>query len=332
MAVLADVARYLDHLATGGRLSANTLAAYGRDLGLYSTYLRRSGLEAAGRADSEMVAGFLPWMQGQRTAAGRPFAASTVARTLVAVRGLHRFLAEQGLADGDPSAAAGGARAVAVDRAADEAGGEPLTPAEVERLLAAPTGTGAAALRDRSLLELLYAAGLKISELVDLDVDDLDVDTATLVVARGTERAREVPLGTPAVRAAQAWLTGGRPVLRPTTAALYCNQRGSRLTRQGAWKVVSRHGDAAGLEVSPSALRSAVAAHLAAGGAPPGVVAHLLGQAGGHPRWSGDARLRLRAAYDCAHPRSGSHSRTSRDGRAALPPTARGSARTGAES
>jgi integrase/recombinase XerD len=187
-----------------------------------------------------------------------------------------------------------------------------------------------AALRDRSLLELLYAAGLRITELVDLDVADLDLDTGTLVVARSTERPRDVPVGTPALAAARAWLARGRPALQPTTAALYCNLRGSRLTRQGAWKVVSRHGETAGLNVSPNALRAAAAAHLADGGAPPGVVARLLGQAG-YLRRSGDARSPLRATYDRAHPRSGNPSRTSRGGSTASPSAVRGSARTGVE-
>jgi len=320
--MLGDVARYLDHLTAQGRLSENSLAAYRRDLGLYDTYLRQAGLASAGVADAEVVAGFVEWIERQRSAAGRPFAASTVARTLVAVRGLHRFLATQGLAGADPSAAVRGSRD---DRAGAEgrAGRQHLTRAEVGRLLAAPTGTDPAALRDRSLLELLYAAGLRISELVDLDVADLLVDPGTLVVARRTQRPREVPVGRPAVAAAQAWLARGRPALRPSTDALYCNLRGGRLTRQGAWKVVSRSGDRAGLDVSPNALRSAAAAHLVDGGAPPGVVAAFLGQAGS-PRRSGDWRSCLRAAYDRAHPRSGSAAHSPGGDRTASSPAARG--------
>lgn len=329
MAVPADVARYLDHLVAQGRLSPNSLAAYRRDLGLYGAYLDGAGLSAASAADPEVVAAFLPWMAGRRTAAGRPYAASTVARTLAAVRGFHRYLAAQGLSADDPSADVRGPRGGR--GGAVEARPHHLSPSEVERVLAAPTGSDPAALRDRSLLELLYAAGLRISELVDLDVADLVVDTRTLVVGRAGGRPREVPVGRPAVAAARAWLERGRPALRPVTAALYCNLRGARLTRQGAWKVVSRHGEDARLDVSPAALRTAAAAHLAAGGAPPGVVAQLLGQAGGHPQRSADARGRMRVAYDRAHPRSGSPPRASREIPAELPSAVDAHASTGAE-
>ncbi len=329
VAVPPDIARYLEHLSAQGRLSPNSLAAYRRDLGLYSAYLDGAGLTAAGAADAEVVAAFLPWLAGRRTASGRPFAASTVARTLVAVRGLHRHLAARGLAAEDPSTDVRGPRGVRVG--ADGAPHQPLTPSEVERLLATPTGSEPAALRDRSLLELLYAAGLRIGELVDLDVTDLVLATGTLVVGRARGRPRELPVGRPALAAARAWLERGRPALGPVTAALYCNLRGARLTRQGAWQVVSRHGERARLDVSPSALRSAVVAHLAAGGAAPGVVAQLLGQAGAHPPRSADARARLHAAYDRAHPRSGSPSRTPRERRAELPSAADAHPSTGAE-
>jgi integrase/recombinase XerD len=294
--------RYLDHLRVERGLSPHSLAAYRRDLALYARYLADAGLDGPVDAGRDDLAGFVAWVRGRRTAAGGTFAATTVARTLVTVRGLHRFLVREGLATVDPSTEVTGPRL-----------GRPLPKAlpleAVERLLAAPTGDDPAALRDRAMLEVLYGAGLRISELVDLDVDDVDLESGSVRAFGKGARERMVPLGRPARAAVDAWLVRGRPSLSPQGPALFVNLRGGRLTRQGAWKVVARHGEAADLagQVSPHTLRHSFATHLLDGGADVRVVQELLGHASVSTTqiYTAVSRARLRAVYDRAHPRAG---------------------------
>ncbi len=293
--------RYLDHLRVERGLSPHSLAAYRRDLALYGGYLEAVGLAGPAEAVAEDLAAFVAWVREQRTAEGRPFAATTVARTLVAVRGLHRFLVREGLAEVDPSTEVTGPR---LSRSLPKA----LPLEAIERLLAAPVGDEPAALRDRAMLEVLYGAGLRISELVDLDVDDLDVEGGSVRTMGKGRKERVVPLGRPARRAVEAWLVRGRAALTPDGPALFTNARGRRLTRQGAWKVVRGYGEVAGLgeNVSPHTLRHSFATHLLDGGADVRVVQELLGHASVNTTqiYTAVSRARLRAVYDRAHPRA----------------------------
>ncbi len=161
----------------------------------------------------------MAWVRAARTVKGQPYAPSTVARTLVAVRGLHRFLVREGLGTVDPSTQVTGPRP---GRSLPKA----LTIAQTEALLAAPVGDEPAALRDRAMLEVLYAAGLRITELVDLDVDDVDLTARTVRAVGKGDKERIVPLGRVAQRAVEAWLVRGRPAWRPTVPALVVNRRG----------------------------------------------------------------------------------------------------------
>jgi integrase/recombinase XerD len=232
---------------------------------------------------------------------GQPFAAATVARTLVAVRGLHRFLVREGLTGVDPSVEVTGPR---LPRPLPKA----LPLEAVERLLAAPVGDDPPALRDRAMLEVLYGAGLRISELVDLDVDDVELESGSVRAFGKGRRERIVPLGRPARRAVEAWLVRGRPGLTPEGPAMFVNLRGGRLTRQGAWKVVRRHGEAAELadDVSPHTLRHSYATHLLDGGADVRIVQELLGHASVNTTqiYTMVSRARLREVYERAHPRA----------------------------
>jgi len=293
--------RYLDYLRVERGLSVHSLSAYRRDLSVYAAFLASVGLTSPLEAQAEDLAAFVAWLREQRTAADRPFAASTIARTLVTIRGLHRFLVVEGLATVDPSSEVSGPRP---GRSIPKA----LPVADVERLLASPTGEDPGALRDRSMLESLYGAGLRISELCDLDVDDVDlIDRTVRCLGKGSKE-RIVPLGRPARRALEAWLVRGRPALKPVGAALYCNARGGRLTRQGAWKIVKRHTEAAGLgaAVSPHTLRHSFATHLLDGGADVRIVQELLGHASVNTTqiYTLVSRTRLRAVYESAHPRA----------------------------
>jgi integrase/recombinase XerD len=293
--------RYLDFLAAERGLSPHSLAAYRRDLSLYGAYLAQVGISEPRQAVASDLAGFVAWLREQRTAAGKPYAASTVARTLVAVRGLHRFLHAEGLAEADPSTEVTGPRP-------KRPLPKPLSATQVERLLASPAGDTPEALRDRAMLETLYAAGVRISELVELDVDDLDLVDGSLRCFGKGSKERLVPLGRYAVGALDAWLVRGRPAMAPRSPALFCNRRGGRLTRQGGWKIIKKHAEAVGLSVtvSPHTLRHSFATHLLDNGADVRVVQELLGHASVNTTqvYTLVSRARLRAVYEHAHPRA----------------------------
>ena len=178
-----------------------------------------------------------------------------------AARGFRRCLVAEDPGCADPSSEGAGPR---LPRSLPKA----LSPAQVGRLLAAPTGDAPAVLRDRALLELLYGAGLRISELVALDVDDVDLVTRTVRCLGKGRKERIVPFGRPAARALDALLVHARPALTPGGPWLWCNHRGGRLTRQGAWKIVKAYADSAdlGALVSPHTLRHSFATHLLDGG------------------------------------------------------------------
>ena len=293
--------RYLDFLAVERGLSPHSLAAYRRDLGLYGRFLESAGIAGPLDTAPEDLAAFVAWIREQRTAKDKPYAPSTVARTLVAVRGLHKFLVREGLTAHDPSTEVTGPRP---RRPLPKA----LTMPQTEALLAAVIGDDPVALRDRALLEILYAAGLRISELIDLDVDDVDLSARTVRCVGKGDKERIVPMGRVAQRAVEAWLVRGRPALRPTAPAMLVNRRGGRLTRQGGWKILKKHAEAAGLgdTVSPHTLRHSFATHLLDNGADVRVVQELLGHASVNTTqvYTLVSRARLRAVYGQAHPRA----------------------------
>ena len=240
---------------------------------------------------------------------GQGRAPATVARALVAVRSLHRFLAEEGMAAGDPSGDVGVPR---VPQGLPKA----LSEAEVAALIAVVVGHDALARRDRAILEVLYGTGLRISELVGLSLGDLDLAGGTLRVLGKGGKERVVPLLGLAHDALAAWLApGGRPAVVPDrwarrgdAEAVVLNARGGRLSRQGAWGVVRRHGRRAGLadRLTPHVLRHSCATHLLDNGADVRVVQELLGHASIATTqvYTMVSTERLHAVYRQAHPRA----------------------------
>jgi integrase/recombinase XerD len=294
-------------------LAPNSLAAYRRDLRRYADYLRRRGViaDAAGRlggVDEGVVAGYVDELQHARTEEGLPrYKEASIARALAAVRSFHRFCVEEGLLDDDPTGDVGAPR---VPQGIPKA----LSEAEVDALLGAVPGDGPRPRRDRALLEVLYGGGLRISELVGLDVGDVDLyDGLARVMGKGSKE-RVVPLGRSAREAVGDYLTTGRPQLAPArsrTTALFLNARGGRLTRQGAWLIVRAAGDRAGLagRLFPHVLRHSCATHMLDRGADIRVVQELLGHASLSTTqvYTKVSPERLRAVYDAAHPRAGRH-------------------------
>ncbi|SDS94293.1 site-specific tyrosine recombinase XerD [Jiangella sp. DSM 45060] len=295
---------YLDHLAVERGLAANTLASYRRDLRRYTEFLRDRGRDAPEKVEEEDVTAFLRSLR-EGSESRVALSATSAARTVVAVRGLHRFLHREGLSDGDP---AGGVRPPTPPRRLPKA----IPLAQVERLLeAASAGEGPRVLRDRALLEVLYGCGARISEAVGLDRDDLDAESGTVLLRGKGGKDRVVPLGSYAWEAVDAYLVRARPALVGTgrgTPALFLNARGGRLSRQSAWTVLRTAAARAGLSttVTPHTLRHSFATHLLEGGADVRVVQELLGHASVTTTqvYTLVTVDQLREVYVAAHPRA----------------------------
>lgn len=260
---------YIRHLKTERDVSVHTLSNYQRDLDRYLEWLDAKTLGDVTATDIEDHLVFLR--------KDLNLAASSAARALAAIRGLHSFAHADGRLPFD----------VAADVPTPSQGSsipKALSLAQVEALLnAVPAGDGASQIniRDRALLEMLYSTGARITELLDLDVDDLDREQRMLLVRGKGGKERIVPLGRPALEAVERYLVRARPSLnKKGSPALFLNNRGARLGRQSGFKIVAQAADAAGLQhVSPHSLRHSFATHLLEGGADIRVVQELLGHA-----------------------------------------------------
>ena len=296
-----EVEEFLSWMASERGRSANTLAAYRRDLTGYSAWLRAQGSDLA-----RVAAGDLDRFVQTRRASGA--ASASVARQLAAVRMLHRFLAEEGLRADDPTADVEGVRVPAGIP-------HPLSEAEVAQLLAAVVGVDAIARRDRALLEFLYATGARISEACGLSLADLDRSNRLVRLFGKGAKERIVPFGRSAAAAMDEWLAGGREHLEPLRwarrgdqEAVFLNTRGSRMSRQAAWAVVRKYGERVGLadRLSPHVLRHSCATHLLDHGADLRIVQEMLGHASISTTqvYTKVSQERLWQAYRQAHPRA----------------------------
>lgn len=258
-------------------LAANTLSSYRRDLRRYRGFLAERGVVELAEINEALVTDFL--MALREGDADHPaLSAASAGRTVVAVRGFHKFCVRDGLSDVDPSS---GVRPPSPAKRLPKA----LSLAQVEAILTAAGAPGTAlAQRDRALLEILYGTGARISEAVGLDIDDLDLEEGTVLLRGKGSKERLVPVGSYARDAVGDYLTGARAALAGVGTggpALFLNARGGRLSRQSAWTVIVRAAERAGVkaEVSPHTLRHSYATHLLEGGADVRVVQELLGHA-----------------------------------------------------
>ena len=274
---------YLDHLTIERGVAANTLSSYRRDLRRYAEHLTAARHRRPGARSPRPTSATSWWRcaAATPTPARLPLSAVSAARALIAVRGLHRFAAAEGVTDVDV------ARAVKPPTPSRRLP-KSLTLDEVLALLDGAGGDseadGPLTLRNRALLELLYSTGARISEAVGLDVDDIDTHARSVLLRGKGGKQRLVPIGRPAVTALDAYLVRGRPDLARRgrgTPAIFLNARGGRLSRQSAWQVLQDAAERAGITaaVSPHTLRHSFATHLLDGGADVRVVQELLGHA-----------------------------------------------------
>lgn len=282
--------------------SRNTVSAYRRDLLAYEAWLSARGSTPLAVGNADLID-----FVGERRNSGA--AASTVARQIAAIRMLHRFMATEEIRPDDPAAQLDGVKVPSGIP-------KPLTEEQVTSLLDAVTGAGPIDRRDRAILELLYATGARVSEVVGLSMGDIDFDDALVRLFGKGSKERIVPYGSTAAAALSDWFSiDGRQQFVPArwkrrgdAEAVFLNQRGGRLTRQGAWLVIKKYGERAGITepLSPHVLRHSCATHLLDHGADLRIVQEMLGHASISTTqvYTKVSQERLWEVYRAAHPRA----------------------------
>jgi len=290
--------QFLTHLRVTRNASPYTIKNYSNDIGQFLDYCRTKGVGSLEQVDRSLLRGYL----AELDAVG--YVKASIARRVAELRSFGDFLVREGVLERNTF------RTVSAPRIPKRLP-HYLTVAEVEALLAVPDTSTPRGLRDRAIIEVLYAAGLRVSELVGLNVADVDLHQALVHVVGKGGKERIGLLGRPAVQALRAYLKVGRPALlgqRPTNA-LWLNHRGGRLTTRGVALILSRAGKQAGIRtpVSPHILRHSFATHLLDGGADLRIVQELLGHANLATTqiYTHVSQSRAREVYMRAHPRAG---------------------------
>ncbi len=291
--------RYLDHLRFERGYSSHTLAAYTRDLMQFQSYLEEEGEGAElVNLDPSQLQGFLAWLQE------KSYKTTTVARKIAATRAFLKFLYSEGVVSSDLLEWLQQPR---VEKRLPRT----LSRDQVECLLAAASlDDTPLALRDRALLEMLYASGMRASEIINVKIGDLDLDAGLVRCFGKGAKERVLPIYEKAVAWLRTYLTSGRPFLQqdPDERSLFLNNRGNALTRQGLWFLVQHYAESAGLGgwVTPHTLRHTFATHLLEGGAELREIQQMLGHASITTTqvYTEVSSRRKREAYDRAHPRA----------------------------
>jgi integrase/recombinase XerD len=295
-----SVAEYLGHLAVERGASPRTISAYRHDLTEYASFLARRGVTHVGDASREDVTAYIVWLRE------RGLAPATVERRVAAVKGLHKFLVREGVTDNHPTSRL--PLPIVPERLPDV-----VSVDGVERLLAQPFPDTPAGLRDRTILEVLYGCGLRVSELTGLDLTDVDLAEGFLRVVGKGNKERVVPIGRVAENAIAAYLSSARPHLRgkascraTDVSAVFLNQRGGRISRQSVFALVRRYGCRVGLELHPHTLRHSFATHLLEGGADLRALQEMLGHADISTTqvYTHVDRRHVREEYLTTHPRA----------------------------
>jgi tyrosine recombinase XerC len=290
-----DIEQFLRHLALERRLSPRTIEAYRADLGSLQTFLERADTTLR-EATHQLLR---RWLAHQAT---RGYARSTIARRAAAVRSFYRFAVKQGMVERNPASLLASPKQPRLLPSV-------LRSAEAEALVEAPRGEDPWMMRDRAVLELLYGAGLRVSELSSLNVGDVDLDRGRVRVFGKGGKEREIPLGESAEDAVRSYLSGARERIAPEGdgETMFHNRRGKRLSARDARALVEKYRRMmlAGRRVSPHTLRHSFATHLMEGGADIRAVQELLGHSSlsTTQRYTHVSRGRLFGAHRRSHPR-----------------------------
>ncbi|HYF80113.1 MAG TPA: site-specific tyrosine recombinase XerD [Symbiobacteriaceae bacterium] len=288
---------FINYLSVERGLAVNTLESYGRDLRQYSEFLDTDDESALDSVSRTTIVNYLLYLQSQGKAT------ATIARRLAALKAFYQFLVREKRIHDDPTA---NLESPKLEKRLPKV----LSVGEVERLLAQPDAGQAAGVRDRAMLELLYATGIRVSELVSLDVTDVNLEMGYIKCSGKGSKERIVPLGSLAIQSCRDYLGVARPrlVREREEQALFVNHHGHRLTRQGFWKIVKKYADDAKIEkeITPHTLRHSFATHLLENGADLRSVQEMLGHADISTTqiYTQVTRGRLKEVYAKAHPRA----------------------------
>lgn len=294
------VSEYLGHLSIERGASKHTITAYEGDLKSYSAFLTQSGRNDADSITRDDVTEFVAMLRA------KGLAPTTVGRKIAALKGFHKFLIREGITANQPTARL--PQPKTPERLPDV-----ISIEEADHLLAQPFPDSPVGLRDRALLELLYGCGLRASEVVGLDLGDLDTEEGWIRVFGKGSKERVVPLGSMATHSVNAYVASGRPYLRlkssirvTTTSAVFLNSRGGRLSRQALHAIVRSYGARVGLELHPHTLRHSFATHLLEGGADLRALQEMLGHSDISTTqvYTHVDRRHVREEYLSTHPRA----------------------------
>lgn len=287
---------FMSYLAVERGLARNTLDAYGRDLNRYVTWLHGQGVTHPDAIATPLLLRFLNHLKDEG------LAPRSRSRALVALRTFHKFLVSERLCAVNPTGQIAAPRSLAPLP-------KTMSPLDVEALLASPKGDGPLAARDRAMLEILYATGLRVSELVTLKLNDLQLDVGYLTALGKRSKQRIVPLGAAAIGELRTYLATARPRFDRSGSApfVFMNRSGEGLTRQGFWKIIKRRAREAGIHrnITPHTLRHSFATHLLENGADLRSVQAMLGHADISTTqiYTHVTRERLRQIHAQHHPR-----------------------------
>ncbi len=291
------VNEFIHYIAVERGLAPNTLESYGRDLRQFQTYLQSSDMDLVKNSDRTTIQGYLTNLQVK----GR--AVSTISRNLAAIKSFYQYLVRERYVENDPAA---NLESPKLEKKLPKI----LTIAEVEELLRQPNSFLPAGMRDKAMLELLYATGIRVSELIALNISDVNLDMGYIKCFGKGSKERIIPLGSIAVKCVLEYTQKARMKLVRTyeEPALFVNHHGNRLTRQGFWKIIKKYAHEANIlkDITPHTLRHSFATHLLENGADLRSVQEMLGHADISTTqiYTHVTKNHLKEVYDKAHPRA----------------------------
>ena len=291
------VNEFINYLAVERGLAQNTLESYGRDLRQFHSYLQNSQMDILRDSNRNTILTYLNNLQNK----GR--AVSTISRNLAAIKSFYQYLVRERYLEKDPAA---NLESPKLEKKLPKI----LSIQEIEELLKQPNSLMPTGLRDKAMLELLYATGIRVSELISLNISDINLDMGYIKCFGKGSKERIVPLGSIAAKCVQEYISKGRNKLVRTyeESALFVNHHGNRLTRQGFWKIIKKYAQEANIlkDITPHTLRHSFATHLLENGADLRSVQEMLGHADISTTqiYTHVTKNRLKEVYDKAHPRA----------------------------